>query len=142
MKRLLIIPIFTVLFLALYSPSIQAESTGVYIRPQFKLGKIENGNRFAEIQYVKFFWKMYDNVYMAGGLSTGFTSSRQSWRFNHAINRFGLKVSYQPVKRVGFFFEGSFTDNIPGANSSVSYFVYDNYQSIGVSLELYSLSFE
>jgi hypothetical protein len=43
---------------------------------------------------------------------------------------------------MGFFVEGSFTDNIVGANYPASYFVYETYQGVGVNLYLYEIKFK
>lgn len=115
------------------------------IRPQLKIGKIENGNSFAEIQYLKLRYDFSEQYTFEGAISTGFTGQRTSpsnANFNHSINRLGIKFTYRPLDRMGIFFEGSFTKNIEGATNPVSYFVYDNYQAIGVSWEIQSYTFE
>ena len=108
------------------------------IEPQLKIGKMENGNRFAELQYAKFEMFFKEGLSLEGSFSTGFTGARggESTAFNHAINRVGLKATYRPNKDIGFFVEGSWTDNIPGANNAASYFVYDTYQAVGVSFRI------
>lgn len=115
----------------------------LYIRPQIKLGKMENGNGFSEIQYVKFEYDFTQKYTIEGGVSTGFTSPRNSQlRYNHAVNRLGIKFTYRPFDDLGFFFEGSLTDNIDGATNPASYFVYDNYQAVGVNWNIKTFTFE
>lgn len=108
------------------------------LRPQLKYGKIENGNKFYEMQYMKFQY-LKDRLIFEGGLSTGFTGPRSGNAVpNHYINRLGLKATYLVNDNIGVFYEGSFTDNIEGQSNPVSYFVTDNYQAIGVSMLLLS----
>lgn len=115
----------------------------LYISPQIKLGKLENGNGFSEIQYVKFQYDISNMYTLEGGLSTGFTAPRNDiLSYNHSINRLGLKFTYRPFDTMGFFFEGSFTDNISGATNPASYFVYDNYQAIGVNWDIKTFTFK
>lgn len=121
-------------------PKIQR---ALYIKPQLKVGKMENGNGFSEIQYVKFQYDFTDKYTIEGAVSTGFTSPRSSiLSYNHAINRLGIKFTYRPFDQLGFFFEGSLTDNIAGATNPASYFVYQNYQAIGVNWDIKTFKFE
>lgn len=101
------------------------------------IGKIENGNSFMEIQYMKGRYDFGQKYTLEGGISTGFTGPRSNiTQQNHSINRLGVKFTYRPIDRLGFFYEGSFTDNIAGQSNPVSYFVYDNYQTIGVNWDI------
>ena len=112
------------------------------IRPQLKVGKIENGNGFFEMQYVKFRYDFTHKYTLSGGLSTGFTSPRASiLSMNHSVNRLGIKFTYRPFDELGFFFEGSLVDNIEGATNPASYFAYDNFQAIGISWDIRTYKF-
>jgi hypothetical protein len=117
-----------------YADFEQTVKKSLTIEPHLKIGKMENGNRFAEIQYAKFDYYFSPKVSLEGGFSTGFTAARQGGAFNHAINRIGVKATYRPFDALGFFVEGSFTDNIAGQNNPADYFVYGSYQAVGVSL--------
>lgn len=112
--------------------------------PQIKLGKLENGNGFSEIQYFKLRYDFNDQYTIQAGASTGFTSPRNRLlNYNHAINRIGYKFTFNPFKsnKVGFFFEGSYTDIIVGNTHYNSYFVYDTFQAVGVKIDIKQYDF-
>ena len=132
-----LITTLVILMLSVSTIGAQEIKGALYISPQLKLGKIENGNGFMEIQYIKFRYDITPKYTLQGGLSTGFTSPRESpLHYNHSVNRLGLKFTYRPFDRLGFFVEGSFTDNIGGSTHPVSYLVYDNYQAVGINWDI------
>ena len=113
------------------------------ISPQLKYGKIENGNYFLEAQFMKFNWHVDQKMSIEGGLSTGFTASRDgAGRMNHAVNRMGVKLIYRPFDSLGFFVEGNYAQKIKGASNDVSYFMYENFQAVGVQLDIAKFKFK
>jgi len=107
------------------------------ISPQLKFGKEENGNGFMEMQYFKFRLDISEKYTLQGGLSTGFTSPRNSiLTYNHAVNRAGLKFTYRPFDRLGVFYEGNIVQHISGATHPVTYLVYNSYQAVGLNWDI------
>ncbi len=140
MKKLkFILYAITALIVIVWASKTHGYETFLELRPQFKYGKIENGNSFYEIQYLKYQY-LKEKIIFEGAVSTGFTAPRGSASNpNHYINRLGIKATYLVNENLGLFYEGSFTDNIAGQTNPVSYFVTDNYQAIGVSMLLLSI---
>ena len=115
----------------------------LYLSPEIKFGKMENGNGFMELNYLKLKYDFTYKYTIEGSVSTGFTSSRNKIRsYNHAVNRLGIKFTYRPFDSLGFFFEGYLIDNIEGATNPASYFVYNNYQAIGLSWDIKEFTFK
>lgn len=132
-------------FLFVFSSINQAFQPQNYLllSPQFKLGKIENGPSFAEIQFMRLNWCIDKKVSIEAGLSTGYTAPRDgSAPMNHALNRLGIKVIYRPIEHLGFFAEGNYSQRIPGATNDVSSLVYDNFQAVGVQLDIARFEFK
>lgn len=113
------------------------------VRPTIKFGKIENGNGFMELQYLSWDWYFDKRISLEGSISTGFTAPRDALtRYNHNNNRLEVRVTYRPRANLGFFLEGGFTDRIIGSNNDVSYFKMNNYQAVGISLDIRKYTFK
>lgn len=125
-----------------YSSDIPPLYSYLHVSPQIKFGKMENGNGFSEVQYLKFRYKTIHNYSLEGSLSTSFTSPRESLTsFNHSVNRIWIKFTYSPFHDIGFFFEGSLVDNIPQSDNAVDYILYQNYQAVGISFDIDKFNF-
>lgn len=125
-----------------YSNDIPPLHSYLYISPQIKFGKMENGNGFSELQYFKFRYKTIYHYSIEGSVSTSFTSPRGSLTsFNHSVNRIWMKFTYRPFHDVGFFVEGSLVDNIPQSDNAVDYIIYQNYQAVGISFDIDKFNF-
>lgn len=138
MKKLCLTLILCFTFLnCMYAKELESYLS---IQPQVKIGKIENGNGFLELQYVKLDYFINEQFRLQGGVSTGFTSPRADvMSFNHYVNRVGIKATYQVNDRLGVFLEGNFASLISGANNPVSYFTEDTYQAFGASVRIFKM---
>ena len=107
----------------------------LYVRPQIKFGKIENGNSFLELEYLRIEYQLNEKIILEGDASTGFTGNRSDiLRLNHNVNKIGMKATYKINDAVGVFLEGSFAQKIPGHSYDVSYFRNDTYQAVGINI--------
>lgn len=103
--------------------------------PEFKVGKMENGNFFMEATPLRQVYSFGDNFRTTIKASVGFTAPRENKSaMNHYMNSFLVK-SEIVLGMFVMFAEFNWGKMIEGASSSVSYFD-GTYQAIGVSLEL------
>jgi hypothetical protein len=121
--------------IALSVPLSAQSGLTITTSPEFKVGKMENGNFFMEATPLRQTYAFGNNFRTKIKASVGFTAPRESKSaMNHYMNSF-LVRSEIVLGMVVMFAEFNWGSIIEGAANEASYFD-GTYQAIGVSLEL------